>query len=89
MQAKGKPIAVEHQGQLPAAALYLDLPAKVAGADVDRLYAKRSITQALIDLAAGRRIHGLGQKLAGVLALMISASSWPMFLKLCAKVVGM
>lgn len=31
----------------------------------------------------------LGQKFAGVLALMISASSWPMFLKLCGKVVGM
>lgn len=29
------------------------------------------------------------QKFAGVLALMISASSGPMFLKLCGRVVGM
>ena len=88
MAALDQAIGVQQQAQLPAVDAYIDLPlgvrANTCSAWIPRAASRRR-------WQASRLLGGstADQKLAGVLALMISASSGPMFLKLCGRVVGM
>lgn len=75
---------------MPALDVDIDQTTLVACTDLQVVHAKGRVAQALVDgpgvqYTAARQ----DQKFAGVLALMISASSGPMFLKLCGRVVGM
>ncbi len=81
-------VLIEFQGQLPGVDANLHPPSAEVSLDAQRGHSQRGIAQALIDLAGAGRSRAL-QKLAGVLALMISASSGPMFLKAWGRVVGM
>ncbi|MNM93692.1 hypothetical protein D3C81_1060730 [compost metagenome] len=86
----GKAFGVQGQGHLPAFDHHIDQALTVLGPDLQGLNTEGRVAQALIGFSGAHctaPIHN--QKFAGVLALMISASSWPMFLKLCGRVVGM
>lgn len=90
MNAMCQAFGIQGQRQLPALDVDIDQTAIVACTHLQVLHTKGRVAQALVNIpsvqcTAARQ----DQKLAGVLALMISASSGPMFLKLCGRVVGM
>ncbi len=81
---------IEGQRQLPTLDVDIDQTAIAACSHLKVMHAKGRVAQALVDGSGVQRTAARqDQKFAGVLALMISASSGPMFLKLCGRVVGM
>lgn len=88
--AMGKAFGIHGQCQLPTLDVDIDQAAIAACTHLQVMHAKCSVTQALVNGPGVQRTAARqGQKFAGVFALIISASSGPMFLKLCGRVVGM
>lgn len=85
-----KAFGIQGQHQSPTLNAHIDQAISVACTHFKCVHAQGCVAQALINVARVQRGPlRQGQKFAGVFALMISASSGPMFLKLCGRVVGM